>query len=236
MTNWITRRKASFIIHTAVVLIPFAFSTYSAGAFWYALFGSAWIAAPMVAVVDVLALLGLVLYIARIESPFVHLRHALPFISIVPLGLELYGLLSHNGTVVAGAVTALVSIVLVAVAWQCFTTIERLFIPPIEAAREKAQAQIGMINITLAQLRETENAVDGFVVERFRYHAPTVSVARPADQGPLAFGATEVQLATTKATPARAFECPKCGSEVSLGAYGAAMRHGHCKACKEATS
>lgn len=225
MAHWSTKRLASLVIHTTVVLVPFGFSTVSALLFWHGLFVSWWLAAPMVVVVDILALLGLVLYVVRIPSPFVWLRHLLPFISIVPLGLELYALLEHNGPAVAGAVTLLVTSILVAIAWQCFRTIERLFIDPIEAAREKAREQVGAFSLTMAQLAEMNEIVDTFAVERMRYHAPTtVTVAKANPK------ALQVRSETTQAT---FYSCPNCRTELTLGAYGAAVRHGHCKQCKE---
>jgi len=221
MNHWSLKRKASLGIHAGVVLIPFAFSTVSALLFWRALFASWWLAVPMVVVIDVLALLGLVLYVVGIASPFVWLRHLLPFISIVPLGLELYQLLAHNGAAVSGVVTVLVTTIMVAIAWKCFTTIERLFIDPIEAAREKAREQVSTFAQTLAQLEEMNAIVDTFAVDRMRYHAPTVMP-------------TQVRTKTTPPLLARAYECPNCSSTLTLGAYGAAKRHGHCNACKDA--
>lgn len=230
---WSRRRSLSLAIHVAFVSVPFTLSTVSALLFWRAMFGNWAFAVPMVAVIEVLSLVGLVLHLARIESPFVALRHLLPFISIVPLGRELYLQLAHNDPWVAWSLTVLATLVLVVIAWQCFRTIERLFIDPVTAAREKAHEQVSAIAVTMAQLGEMNDIIDGFVVDRMRYHAPTLTAARVAHDEPVTFGATQVQLTTTKATAPRVYECPKCGSELSLGAYGAAKRHGHCQACKE---
>ena len=103
MTHYWTRRRwASLAIHVAFVSVPFTLSTVSALLFWHEMFGGKWeLAVPMVAVIEVLALVGLVLFLTRIESPFVHLRHLLPFISIVPLGRELYFQLQGNAPIVA---------------------------------------------------------------------------------------------------------------------------------------
>ena len=177
MNQWTRKRQISLIIHAAIVAIPFTFSTVSSLLLWQRLFDSWLLAVPLVAVVDVLALLGLVLQVVRIASPFTYLRHLLPFISIVPLGIELYALLEHNGPWVAWPATVLVSGVLVVIAWQCFTTIERLFIDPVEAARERAREQVDVLTTRLAQLREMEEAVDAFTLERLRYHMPSVTVA-----------------------------------------------------------
>lgn len=165
MQHWTPKRKASFIIHALIVSVPFTFSTASAVLFWYSLFNSWLVAVPMVAVLDVLALIGLVLYIVQIESPFVHLRHALPFISIVPLGIELYTMLEHNGVYIAASVASVATAVLVAIAWQCFRTIERLFIDPVDAAREQVQAGLRTLAIAQAQLLETRAITEQFVQE-----------------------------------------------------------------------
>jgi hypothetical protein len=227
MKYWTVKRKASFAIHTAVVSVPFGFSTVSALLFWRALFASWWLAVPMVVVIDVLALLGLVLYIAGIASPFVWLRHALPFISIVPLGLELYTLLTHNGVIVSGVVTILVTTIMVAIAWKCFTTIERLFIDPIEAARERAREQVSEFTRTLAQLQEMNNIVDTFAVERMRYHAPVVTEAHVA-YAASPKKAPHAQLESTEQT------CPKCGTYIeSRSSWLAARRWKQCAQCKE---
>lgn len=163
MNQWTRTRRWSFGIHVAFVSVPFLASSISALLFWHSLFDSWLLAVPAVLIVDVLALTGLVLAIARIPSPFAPLRHALPFVSIVPLGRELYVLLAHNGLVIAVTVVLLSVAVLTAIAWQCFRTIERLFIDPVEAAREKAREQLSGLTVELAQLTEKNAVVADFV-------------------------------------------------------------------------
>jgi hypothetical protein len=116
MQQWTKQRTIAFWFHVIVVAIPFTISAVSAWLFWYNLFQSNWMATAMVTVVDVLALSGLVLYIYRIESPFVWLRHALPFISVMPLGRPPYGLLAYSGWT-AYPVSLVATAILVAVAW-----------------------------------------------------------------------------------------------------------------------
>lgn len=181
MNNWTRPRWASFIVHVAFVSVPFVASSVSALLLWHSLFNSWWLAVPAVLVVDVLALTGLVLYIARVPSPFVPLRLALPFVSIVPLGRELYLLLSHNGPLIAVGVTLLATGVLTAIAWKCFGTIERLFIPPVEAAREKAREQLSHLTVELAQLSEKNAVVEEFVTAwRGQQVHVTITEDRPA--------------------------------------------------------
>jgi hypothetical protein len=169
--HWSKTRLLSFGVHTLFVSVPFFAASASALILWHDLFGSWWYAVPMVAVVDVLALTGMVLYIARIPSPFQPLRHALPFVSVVPLGRELYLLLQHNGAVLAGSITLLVIALFTWIAWQCFTTIEALFIPPADAARERARERLGSIAVELARLSESNDVVREFVAA---YQTPRV--------------------------------------------------------------
>lgn len=165
MKHWTLKRKASFAVHTGIVLIPFTFSAVSALLFWRGLFGSWWFAVPLVAVIDGLALLGLVLAIVGIASPFQALRHLLPFVSIVPLGIELYSTLAHNGEWIAAGVAGVVTIILVLIAWQCFSTIEALFIDPVAAAVEKTHEKLQGLAIAHAELAEVRLITQQFVDE-----------------------------------------------------------------------
>jgi hypothetical protein len=120
--------------------------------------------------------------------------------------------------------------VLVAIAWQCFRTIERLFISPVEAAKEKAREQIGAIAITLSQLDEMNGIVDGFVVDRMRYHAPALTAAQVAYPMP-----AETRIhASPKSIDAAPSVCPNCGTELDAARWRAARRWGHCSNCKGA--
>jgi hypothetical protein len=176
---WTKRRWWSLGIHVAFVSVPFGLSTASALLFWAAMFGGNWwLAVPMVAVIEVLSLVGLVLFLTRIESPFVALRHLLPFISIVPLGRELYLQLQGNAPLIAWSLTILATLVLVVIAWQCFRTIERLFIDPMEAAKEKAHEQVAAFRLELAQHEEMSLIVDDFVRDRLNYHS-TITTVQP---------------------------------------------------------
>jgi len=163
MNHWSLSRRLSFWVHVTFVAIPFTASSVSAFLFWSALFDSWWYAVPMVAVIDILALTGLVLFIARIPSPFVPLRHALPFVSIVPLARELYMLLSNNDNWIAIPITAVIIGIFTWIAWQCFTTIERLFIPPTQAARERERERLSYLAIELEQLAEHDSILHEFV-------------------------------------------------------------------------
>lgn len=162
MKHWTFKRKVSFWTHTGIVIVPFSFSAVSAWLFWYGLFQDGWIASGMLVVIDALALLGLILYIARISSPFQILRHALPFVSIVPLGIELYGVLEPNGWGLAALIAILATAIMVTVAALCFRTIEQLFIPPLDAAREKAAYDVQSLVLTMEQLKVVSEAVEVF--------------------------------------------------------------------------
>jgi len=162
MKNWTLKRRLSFWIHSTIVIVPFLFSTVSAWLFWYGLFDDGVIASAMIVVIDALALIGLIMYITRIESPFQVLRHALPFVSIVPLGVELYRVLEPNGQTLAVTVAIVSTAIMVTVAALCFRTIERLFIPPLDAAREKAEQDVAALTLTMEQLSVVSKAVAVF--------------------------------------------------------------------------
>lgn len=227
---WTKRRWTSLAVHVAFVSVPFTLSTISALIFWHDMFGGWGLAIPMVAVVELLSLVGLVLFLTRIESPFIYLRHLLPFISIIPLGREFYLQLRHNAPIVAWSLTVLATLILVIIAWQCFRTIERLFISPVEAAKEKAREQIGALSVTLAQLDEMNGIVDGFVVDRMRYHAPALIANQVAYPKPV-----ETRIdAIPKSIDAVPTVCPNCGASLDAARWRAARRWGHCSNCKEA--
>jgi hypothetical protein len=190
MKNWTLKRRLSFWIHSTIVIVPFLFSTVSAWLFWYGLFGDGVIASAMIVVIDALALIGLIMYITRIESPFQILRHALPFVSIVPLGVELYRVLEPNGQTLAVTVAIVSTGIMVTVAALCFRTIERLFIPPLDAAREKAEQDVRALTLTMEQLSVVSKAVAVF---RDSTHAPQVIVNETIDSQPTLITLTKTE-------------------------------------------
>lgn len=202
MTHWTCKRKLSLVIHGLFVSVPFVLSTLSAVLFWQAMFDSWALAAAMVSVLDILALTGLVLFIARIPSPFASMRHLLPFISIIPLGRELYLLLAHNDLWLAWTLTALTTGVFVVVAWQCFRTIEALWIDPVTAARERAREQVAGLDIALTQLDAMGAAADSFAWRRLS----AIVQVMPADDNE---AASIVSADDVMATAATVAEKPK---------------------------
>lgn len=158
--HWTNRRKASLAVHIGIVLIPFCFAAVSAGALWYSLFRDWWVAVPIVIAFDVTALLGLLLYIAKIDSPFQVLRHLLPFISVVPLGVELYQLLRvHNGIGLSATVAFIVTTLMTLIAWRCYVTIERLFVSPEVAARQMMQEQVRQLTTMLITAADMQSSI-----------------------------------------------------------------------------
>lgn len=167
MTHWTNRRKASFVIHALFVLIPFIASSGSALVLWYQLFGSWWYAVPLVISIDVLTLAGLVLHIARIPSPFTVLRHFLPLVSVGPLGIELHRLLADNGNdmSVTWPIPVIVSVIFSVIIWQCFVTIERLFIDPLTAAREKATEATEHLTLIMTSAKTQQDIIAKHVTD-----------------------------------------------------------------------
>lgn len=160
MRHWTARRKASLAVHIGIVLVPSIFATASAGALWFSLFRDWWIAVPIVIAFDVTALLGLILYIAKIESPFQMLRHLLPFVSVVPLGIELCQLLlAHNDIWLSVIVALVITTVMTWIAWRCYVTIERLFVSPEVAARQVMQEQVRSLTTMLLTAADMQSSI-----------------------------------------------------------------------------
>jgi hypothetical protein len=86
----------------------------------------------------------------------------------------------------------------VVIAWQCFRTIERLFIDPMEAAKEKAHEQVAAFRLELAQHEEMSLIVDAFVRERLNYHDTITTVQ------PLALESTAPVLSLSKTARVKA--------------------------------
>lgn len=189
MREWSKRRKASFAVHAGFLAVPFLASTASAWMLWYTLFGQTWqagaFATAMVLTVDALAFAGLVLYIARIDSPFQPLRHVIPLVSVVPLGIELYALLSGVDGWIRGGVAGLVTLIFVVVAHYCLVTIERLFIDPVQAAQERASEDARALGILLAVARVQRETITASVREYLDAATPpVVTSAPPPDMSP----------------------------------------------------
>ena len=163
MKHWSNTRRLSFWVHVTFVSIPFAAASVSALLFWHDLFASWYFAIPMVTVIDLLALTGLILFIFHIPSPCVPLRHALPFVSIVPLARELYMLLASNGDWIAIPITAIIIGIFTWIAWQCYRTIEHLFVSPAVAARERERERLAQLAVELEQLAEHDSILHEFV-------------------------------------------------------------------------
>jgi hypothetical protein len=176
MRNWSTKRRVSFAVHAIYVLIPAVAAIIAALRLWDELFGSMWVAIPLILCVEGIALIGFVFKLMRVESPFVPARHFVPAFSLLTLSYELGRfLVERNGWEVGLGVTALVVAVFGTLFVKSFGVIEGLVIDPVTAAEEKAREQAGAIMVQVAehsaraavfrrfteQLREAEQLTDG---------------------------------------------------------------------------
>ena len=166
MSNWGQRRWTSLIVHVVFAAIPFMASTAAAFNLWAALFGAGnWgYAALAVGTMEILALSSLILHIAHIEWPLSWLRHTLPFISILPLGWGLYELLAPNAGPWAVAIAVPATIWLVFLSFQLFTSMERLFIDPIEAMRERTTNDMKVLATTLTSYQVATRSMHDFAL------------------------------------------------------------------------
>lgn len=238
LKHWTTRRKASLIIHGVYALGWLVAGAVAAWSLWYELFQDGSIATLLVATVEVLALVGLGCALASIPSPFQRIRLVLPYISVLPLSYEAYKALAWNGPYIAGAVVVIVGSLMIYVSNACWTTIEALFISPVEAAKERAREQVTALKVTIAQLNEIKSAAETFA------HSVLDQKAHPSDNNALPDALprnTSAQAALTAEAPtlrlisasapvdAISAQCPHCGRALrSARARGAAMTNGGC--------
>jgi hypothetical protein len=227
-TIWTKKRKISFWVHVGFVSIPFVASTAASFTFWSELFNSVYVAIPMVLSVEILALTGLLLFIMKIESPFVWLRHLLPFISVGPLVYELYKLLSHNGPIAASVFTAIIAGLSIFIARECFNTIENQFIDPIEQAKEKVREDLAPLVLQMEQYRERDSIFAGFLADTLEERGISLL---PNQQRRIA-GETTTNTQDDK-------PCPKCGSPLTHMKYMHAHRKnadGSLRGCEQCSN
>ena len=178
-------------------LVDLVWSVSSSLHFWLWSFRDPIYAYGAVLCIDALALIGLLLHLARIASPLVQLRHTLPFVSALPLAFDMHGQFAHLGNL-SWVFTTGITTLLVVLSFIVWRTIERQFISPVEAAREYAQQQMQALHIRSVQLQVMQEAADEFVqanahraLGQMQLPARVQTYARPAD-------APTVQVSTTR--------------------------------------
>lgn len=185
MKYWSTKRKASLVIHSIIASIILVWSLDASVMFWQSLYKDNIFAYGTVAVIDCMTLLGMILFILKINSPIQWLRHLLPFVSVLPLWSELQMQFARLDSFYQYALTTSITIILVGLAWLTWHTIENLFIDPIEAAGEAFQSQLDVVGRTLIQLRDANERLKSFqenivVMQHDRSHPqPTAQPALP---------------------------------------------------------
>jgi len=165
MKYWSTKRKSSLVIHSIIASIILIWSLDASVTFWQSLYKDNIFAYGTVAVVDCMTLLGMILFILKIDSPIQWLRHLLPFVSVLPLWSELQMQFAQLTSFYQYTLTAIVTSILVSLAWLIWHTIENLFIDPIEAAGEAFQHQLDVVGRTLIQLRDANDRLRSFQEE-----------------------------------------------------------------------
>lgn len=199
--QWSRKRKISLVVHVLYLAITFISGLVAALILWHWWFSrveGSWVAAGViVGTIEILSLLGLVLYIARVEWPLISLRHALPFLSIGPLGYELYTLLAANGPLIAYPVSLALTSWFVFLSFKLLHSLEGLFIDPVEAAREHAKEEMGRVATTLARFQETKKAAEAFALSVIP--APALEARRTFSPTPLMLegNSTTLQLSDT---------------------------------------
>ena len=150
-TNWDWRQYTSLVVHSLFGLIPLVYGTVSAWQFWYDMFGDGLTPTLLVGSVEAIALAGFLMYIASIESPFVHMRHGLPFVSVVGVCYELFKSLNKNNGdnwYISIPLTITVSIIFMAVLSTVYRAIENLFTDPFEKADRRIKRKVQELAIS----------------------------------------------------------------------------------------
>jgi hypothetical protein len=151
MSKWTTRRKVSFLVHLLYILVPAVAALVASVDLWTTLFGSPWFAIPLIVCLEGVAAVGFVFHLMKVDSPFVHARHLVPAYSLVTLSYELGAfLVARNGLALGLGTTAFVVAVFGTLFVKSFGVLERIFIDPIQAARERATEQAQGILLPLA--------------------------------------------------------------------------------------
>lgn len=163
MTNWNRSRKVSFAVHLAFIALPLALATAAAFNWWSSAFGDPWIAAALIATLEILGITSLILYIQRVQWPLMWLRHLIPLFSTIPFGYELYTYLEPN--VGIGGAIPLACAVVVWFAWIEFILLrsfETLFITPLEAVQEATRTRMESLALNLSEWQTAATAVRSF--------------------------------------------------------------------------
>lgn len=164
-TPWTARRKISFVFHALYALLTIGIGAASALLLWQQWFDSWWVASVIISVIEVLCILSLILHIARIEWPLSDLRHVLPFLAIVPLGVELHTLMAANPLNSGFTTFAIPGVLTIWFIWlevKILASLEGLFISPTEAAKEHAVAEMGRIGVSLTRYQTLRDEAERF--------------------------------------------------------------------------
>lgn len=166
MKNWSTRRKISFWVHLAYVLIPALAAIFAAVKLWDEIFGSLWVAIPLILCIEGVAFVGFVFKLMKVDSPFVPARHIIPLVSLVTLSYELGRfLVGRHGWELGLGVTAFVVLIFGFLFVKSFGVIEGLIIDPVEAAAEKAEEQAQAIMVPVAEHKARSEVYRRFAAE-----------------------------------------------------------------------
>lgn len=235
------KRLIGIIGHAAIALVILAWSVWAGYTFWRGLFGSEWAAVGALLALDAAALWGFVMYTLRIPSPFARVRHALPALSALPLLHSLHTLAAHTGDVTAWAAALALTALLAVFSWLAWRGLERLLVDPASvqeaelldqerrasAAVQRIAGEAAMTVRIIAAMRDAVTQHERLLLDDGARLLPRQQTYPP----PVAVDREAVQASDDACKPAL-FPCPRCGRALTMGAYGAARKHGYCRHCK----
>lgn len=207
MEYWGRQRKIALVLHVIFLAIPFGAATVASWTYWYSWFNDAVVASLIVCSYDIVALTGLLAYIARIPWPLKGMRHLLPVASTVPLMYEVFQWIS--GVDWWGGVVVAVGLGLwgIYLAQRLFSSFEQLFVPQTVLIQERARAELAEMQNTLTSMREQRRMVDSFLL--LAGQAP--AVLRLEESRTLTEPLQQIEELPNSSEPAR-YTCGKCGA------------------------
>lgn len=193
--------------------MPMIVSLISAGFFWQRHTGNILIGLIAIGLVEAVALAAFVMHLLDIETKFYWLKQALPYVSSVAIAELLWNIFIPYNDVLFALCLAGVSLIVVIV-W---------IVKSMQGIEESVKSFWGLSpdEIVLASFRHMHQQVEAHMVEQFQQSTENYIEMRSmlADKG--------IQAITKQ------YACPSCGASIDQASYGAAVRYGYCRHCKE---
>lgn len=160
--NWTTARKVSLAVHLTVAIVIMIWSVGASITFWLSVYKDEIFAYATVFIIDFMALFGMGLRVFRIKSPIQALRLLLPYVSVIPLYIELYDQFSKLDNFYRMILTISIVLILIVLTFFVWRTIERLFVDDLTASSEMIEDKIKQLGDTVIMLDRASTQLHNF--------------------------------------------------------------------------